>query len=151
MNYADNLTLLVNTPALAEAFLHSLEQPARGIDLYVNANKTEYIRFKQKGAVSTFCGQPLKFTYLGNNISSTESDVNIRLAKAWNAINWLSIQWKFDLSDEPKRDFFQGVTVSLLRYGCTTWTLTQRFEKKLDENYTRILLAVLNKSWWQHS
>ena len=27
-----------------------------------------------------------QFTYLGRNISSTESDVNIRLTKAWNAI-----------------------------------------------------------------
>ena len=32
----------------------------------------------------------------------------------------------------------------------TTLTLTKRIEKKLDENYTRILRAVLNKSWKQH-
>ena len=38
----------------------------------------------------------------------------------------------------------------LLLYGCTTWTLTQRLEKKLDSNYTRVLRAILNKSWWQH-
>ena len=35
-------------------------------------------------------------------------------------------------------------------YGCTTWTLTKRLEKKLDGNYTRMLRAILNKSWWQH-
>ena len=38
----------------------------------------------------------------------------------------------------------------ILLYGCTTWTLTKRLEKKLDGNYTRILRAILNKSWWQH-
>ena len=32
---------------------------------------------------------------------------------------------------------------------CTTWTLTKRLEKKLDGNYTRMLRAVLNKSWRQ--
>ena len=32
----------------------------------------------------------------------------------------------------------------------TTWTLTKRLEKKLDGNYTRMLRAVLNKSWRQH-
>ena len=42
------------------------------------------------------------------------------------------------------------MVVSILLYGCTTWTLTKRLEKKLDGNYTRILLAILNKSWWQH-
>ena len=37
-----------------------------------------------------------------------------------------------------------------LLYGCTTWTLTKRLEKTLDGNYTRILRAILNKSWWKH-
>ena len=31
-----------------------------------------------------------------------------------------------------------------------TWTLTKRLEKKLDGNYTRMLRAILNKSWQQH-
>ena len=35
-------------------------------------------------------------------------------------------------------------------YGCTTWTLTKRLEKKLDGNFTRMLRAILNKSWRQH-
>ena len=49
-----------------------------------------------------------------------------------------------------KRSFFQAAVVSILLYGCTTWTLTKQLEKKLDGNYTRMLRAVLNKSWWQH-
>ena len=40
--------------------------------------------------------------------------------------------------------------MSILLYGCTTWTLTKRLEKKLDGNYTRMLRAILNKSWRQH-
>ena len=31
------------------------------------------------------------------------------------------------------------------------WTLTKRLEKKLDVYYTRMLRAILNKSWQQHS
>ena len=49
-----------------------------------------------------------------------------------------------------KRSFFQAAVVWILLYGCTTWTLTKRLEKKLDGNYTRILRAILNKSWQQH-
>ena len=49
-----------------------------------------------------------------------------------------------------KRSFFQAVVVSILLYGCTTWTLTKRLKKKLDGNYTRMLRAILNKSWRQH-
>ena len=40
--------------------------------------------------------------------------------------------------------------MSILLYRCTTWTLTKRMEKKLDGNYTRMLRAILNKSWRQH-
>ena len=49
-----------------------------------------------------------------------------------------------------KRSFFQAAVVSILLYLCTTWTLTKRLEKKLDGNYTRMLRAILNKSWQQH-
>ena len=46
-----------------------------------------------------------------------------------------------------KRSFFQAAVASILLYGCTTWTLTKRLEKKLDGNYTRMLRAILNKSY----
>ena len=98
-------------------------------------------------------GTPLKlvdkFTYLGSSVSSTEKDIDTRLTKAWIAINRLSIIWKSDLTDKMKRSFFQAAVVSILLYGCTTWTLTKQLEK-LDGNYTRMLGAILNKSWRQH-
>ena len=72
------------------------------------------------------------------------------LTKAWTAIDRLSIIWKSDLTDKMKRSFFQVAVTSILLYGCTTWTLTKRLEKKLDGNYTRMLRAILNKSWRQH-
>ena len=79
-----------------------------------------------------------------------EKDIETRLTKAWTAINRLSIIWKSDLTDKMKRSFFQAAVTSILLYGCTTWTLTKRLEKKLDGNYTRMLRAILNKSWQQH-
>ena len=85
-----------------------------------------------------------------NSVSSTEKDIDTRLTKVWTAIDRLSIIWKSDLTDKMKRSFFQAAVVSILLYGCTTWTLTKRLEKKLDGNYTRMLRAVLNKSWRQH-
>ena len=46
VDYADNLTLLTNTPAQAKSLLHGLKQAAGGIGPHVNANKTEYMCFK---------------------------------------------------------------------------------------------------------
>ena len=78
------------------------------------------------------------------------NDINTRLAKAWTAINRLTVIWKSDLSDKIKRSFFQVAVVSVLLYRCTTWTLTNHMEKELDGNYSRMLRAVLNKFWRQH-
>ena len=73
-DYADDLLLLA--PANAESLLHN-------IGLHINANKKEYMWFKQEGTISTLSGRPLKFmdkfTYLNSNISSTERDVNIHI------------------------------------------------------------------------
>ena len=78
-----------------------------------------------------------KFTYQGSSVSSTEKDIDTRLAKAWTAIDSLSVMWKSDLTDKMKRTFFQAMVVSILLYRCTTWTLTKRMKKKLDCNYTK--------------
>ena len=131
-------TLLANTPNEAETLLHSLERPAAGIGLHVNAQKTDFMCFNQKGDISTLDGTSLKlvdnFTHLGSSVSSTEKDIDTRLTKAWTAIDRLSIIWKSNLTDKMKRSFFQAAVVSILLYGCTTWALTKRLEKKLDGN-----------------
>ena len=153
-DYADDIAILANTPDQAETLLHSLERAAASIGLHVNAHKTEYMCYNQTGDISTLEGTPLKlvdkFTYLGSSVESTEKDIETRLTKAWTAINRLSIILKSDLTDKMKRSFFQAAVTSILLYGCTTWTLTKRLEKKLDGNYTRMLRAILNKSWQQH-
>ena len=91
-----------------------------------------------------------KFTYLGSRVSSTEKDIDTWLTKAWIAIDRLSIKWNSDQTDKMKRSFFHAAVMSILPYGCTTWTLTKRLEKKLDGNCTRMLRAILNKFWRQH-
>ena len=126
-DYADDLALLTNSPAQAESLLYSLEQTAGDIGLYVNANRTEFMGFKQKVTIFTLSGKPLKwvdqFTYLGSNISSTESDINICLVKVWSTIDRLLIIWQSNLSDKIKWDFFQAVAVFILLHRYTTWTL----------------------------
>ena len=91
-----------------------------------------------------------KFTYLRSSVSSTETDIDKPLTKAWTAINRLSDIRKSDLTDKMKGSFFQAAIVSIMLYGCTTLTLTKRLEKELDDNYTRMLRAILNRSWRQH-
>ena len=132
-DYADDMAILTNTPTKLKHYC---------------------MCFNQTGDISTLDGSSLKlvdkFTYLGSSVSSTEKDIDTWLAKAWTAIDKLSIIWKSDLTDKMKRSFFQATVVLILLYGCTTWTLTKRLEKKLDGDYTRMLQAILNQSCSQH-
>ena len=95
-----------------ETQLHSLERAAAGIGLHVNVYKTEYMCFNQTGNISTQNGSSLKlvdkFTYQRSSVSSTETDINTRLAKAWTAIHRLLVMWKSDLTDKMKRRFFSS-------------------------------------------
>ena len=75
--------------------------------------------------------------------------VIIHIGKGWTAINRLMTLWKCNLSDNIKWEFFQTGAISVLLYGFNTWTLLKDSEKKLDGDYTRMLHAVLNKSWKQ--
>ena len=55
------------------------------------------------------------------------------------------------IDSQTNSNVWYCATLSIYIYhGCTTWTLTKRLKKKLDGNYTRMLRAILNKSWRQH-
>ena len=153
-HYTADIAFLANIPARAETLRHSLERAAGGIGLHLNADKTEYMCFNQRGDISTLNGSSLKlvdkFTYLGSSVSLIETEINTRLAKAWRATDRLSVIWKTDLTDKITRSFFQAAVVSILLYGCNRWMLTKRMEKKFDGNYIKMLRAILNKSWRQH-
>ena len=100
-DYVDDLAHHTNTPAQAESLLHSLEQAAGGISLYVNTYKKDFMSIKQEGAIWTLGGIPLKlvdqFTFLSSNITSTETNVSVYIVRTWTAIGRLLIIWKSDL------------------------------------------------------
>ena len=156
MDYADDIVLLANTPTQAETLLHSLKRATTGIALHVNAHKTEYMCFNQRGEIFKLNGSSLKlvdkFTYLGSSVSSTETDINTHLAKAWEEINRISIgYWSYGSQTWPiKWNAVSSKQQSCLLYGYTTCTLTKHMEKKLDGNYARMLWTILNKSWRQY-
>ena len=112
--------------------------------LHVNAHTTKYMCFNQTGDISTLNESSLKlvdtFTYRGTSVSSTETDIDTRLVKAWAANDRLSVIWKSDLTDKMKRSFFQAEVVSILLYGCwlNRWrkTLTPTTQECCEQYWT---------------
>ena len=63
----------------------------------MNSDKTDVVRFKYDGTICAFNEKLLKlinyFKYLVDNLSYTESDVNLCIGKVWTAIDWQSTIW----------------------------------------------------------
>ena len=124
IDYADDLTLTSDTIEDTTQLLHHLETSAKEIGLFINAKKTEFISFNQKGQMKSLNGKEIKavedFTYLGSRIVSSESDIQIRKPKAWSALNNMNKIWKSSLPNYLKRNFFTSVVESVQLYGSTT-------------------------------
>ena len=69
-------------------------------------------------------------------VASTIYDVNVRIGKAWAAVNGMKNIWKSNLPDQLKRNFFRATVESVLAYGSVPWTLTAALEKQLNGTYT---------------
>ena len=91
------------------------------------------------------------FKYLGSWVESTEKDISIRKALAWQALNKMNTIWKPDMSRDLKLRFFIATIESILLYGCETWTLNETLEKQLNGTYTRMLRKALNIHWSSHT
>ena len=111
-------------------FMYSNSLLAHGF-FHVNAHQTEYMCFNQTCGISTQNGSSLKlvdkFTYLGNSVSSTETDIDTQQAKGWTANDSLSNIRKSDLTDKMKRSFDTAIWMYNM-------DATETYGEKLDGN-----------------
>ena len=62
----------------------------------------------------------------------------------------LSTILQSEFSERIKWEYFRALAVSILLYGCTSYTVRKQLEKKLNGNYTMMLRTVMNKSGKQY-
>ena len=115
-DYADDIALITYDLSEANTLLLLIEEKANEIGLKINAGNTEYMSFnhneKTKSISKSLNGENIKkvddFKYLGSYIGSTEHDINIRIAKAWAALNNLNIIWKSNIQRKPKNKLLES-------------------------------------------
>ena len=159
IDYADDIAITTNDMKSANTLLHQIEVTSNEIGLSINTEKTQYMKLNQNSdsddiTINSINGKIIakveNVNYLGSCIGSTEKDIQIRIAKAWSALNSMQEIWKSKMPDKLKRNFFRAAVESVLVYGAISWTLTAKLEGKLYGAYTRMLRAALNKSWREH-
>ena len=78
-DYADDIVVLAIIPTQAEIQVHSLGRKAAGISLQVNALKTEYMYFIQRGDISTQNSSSVKLLLGKNCVSFYRSCLTSRI------------------------------------------------------------------------
>ena len=115
-DFADDIALLSDNLAGAQALLSSLESAANCAGLHLNESKTECmpINVRNNQEIRTLSNNILKcvedYKYLGSHIQNSEKDFNIRKGIAWTACNKMNKIWKSNLA----RDFKSESSVYLL-------------------------------------
>jgi len=85
--------------------------------------------------------------YLGQLISfdnQSEKEINRRIALAWKKFWKLSFILKQNYPIQFKKQIFNSCIVPALSYGCQTWTLNKKLEKKIQVVQNSMERAMLN-------
>jgi len=156
LDFADDISLLATAISSAETLLQSIEDASNCVGLYFNKVKTKtlLVNIPPTTNVTTLDGTEIQniteFIYLGSSVPDSFQDFKYRKAQAWSACNKLTKIWKSSLERATKIRFFRACVESILIYGSETWTITQKFEDRINGCYTQLLRRVLNISWRDH-
>ena len=94
-----------------------------------------------------------KFKYLGAILSkdgSCTAEVRARIGNATSAMTKLNRIWKSNIRLSTKLKLYKALVVSIVLYGCETWTLTAALEKKIQAFETKCMRKILRISWTEH-
>ena len=80
-------------------------------------------------------------------MASSLKDFEVGKAIAWKACHKLKQIWKSTINRKLKIRIFRATIETILLYGSETWTITKKFENKIDGCYTRLIRMILNISW----
>ena len=140
LDYADDLGLVSQNFEDTQEKMTRLSRKAKVLGLKVSQKKTEILRINTEDRRSVLLnGEALKdcdkFTYLGCVVSKTggtEEDDDNRITKARNAFAKLRNIWNSSIyMTKTKLKLFDAIVKSALMYGCESWALTGKLEKKL--------------------
>lgn len=160
LRFADDIDLMAGSNNELQVLTTRLEESAGAYGMEVSHEKSKVLvnSMNDTSADITMNGQKLEevnsFKYLGATLSkdgSCTAEVRIRIAAAMAAMARLSRIWKSsNISFTTKYRLYQSLVVSILLYGCETWTLLADSERRIMAFETKCLRKLLGISYLEH-
>ncbi|KAI8518905.1 hypothetical protein Bbelb_021620 [Branchiostoma belcheri] len=161
LEYADDTTLLADTPQRLRDALAVFDAEAAKLGLSINWSKTELMHIGNGPDHAPFSFNNITvnfvstFNYLGSTVSRTgdlkpEIDRRRGLAAAAMQALWRPL-WKHrHISLGTKLRVYNAAVVSILMYGAETWPLSNTLAARLDGFDSRCLRRILGVRWFDH-
>jgi len=153
--YADNIDIIGRTQAaMIEAFT-SLERAAKGVNLFINQEKTKYMSVTKKSHAS--CPHYLEvgphkfqvvhsFTYLGSDINcdnDISAEIQKRILAANRCFHGLRKHLRSHLTSKNTKILTYKVLIRpVLTYASETWTLSKISERRLSLFERKVLRCI---------
>ena len=160
LRFADDIDLMGGSNEELQILTDKLVERSGAYGMEVSAEKNK-VMVKSVNNISadiTMNDQQLEevtaFKYLGSTLSKdgrSTSEIKIRLAVAMTAMAGLQKIWRSrDLSFTTKLKLYRALVLSILLYGCESWTLTVEMEKRLQAFEMKCYRKLLQISWVEH-
>ena len=156
--FADDIALFAHESEDIQHNINELERVANAVGLSINANKTK----SMSNAVIPDLAEGLlvnneeievvrEFKYLGSILTqdaNPEREILCRIALAGSAFNCLRNVWRNSkYSQKLKLRIYNSNVLSVLTYGCETWSITAQLGKRLWAFDNNCLRYILNIHW----
>ena len=94
------------------------------------------------------------FKYLGSTLTKngrSSTEIKTRIGAATSAMAKLNKIWRSkDISFPTKLKLYKALVVSILLYGCESWTMTAETSRRVQTFETKCFRRLLNIPWQAH-
>lgn len=157
LRFADDIDLMGGSNQELQDLTSRLVERAGAYGMEVSSEKSKVMvnSANNTNAQISMNGQQLEevaaFKYLGATLTKdgrSTTEIRVRLGIATSAMAKLTTIWKSrDISFPTKIKMFRSLVLSILLYGCESWTLTAETTKRLEAFETKCYRCLLGISW----
>ena len=153
LGYAEGIDIITEDLQDTERLTNTFREAAGRIGLRINQEKTKVMEIARRGELDGLVnidGMEVEvvesFKYLGMTVAgdgNIEEEINERIGAANRCLfSLMSLLKKRSISERTKLRVYNTIIRPILIYGCETWSLTKKQEKRLEVFENKILRII---------